>query len=93
MAKAQSPPVPYVLIGARHKHTGVFFGFNFRDGRCDVPAEAHLSCGHVLREHYSAMPLDEAVREKIVDSEGNLVPSDADKADKADKRKKAGEDK
>jgi len=50
----------FVLIGPVKGATRKCFGFQFTNGVAEIPGEAVANCGHVLREHYSAFPVNEA---------------------------------
>jgi hypothetical protein len=58
--------IPYVLVGSIKGRTMRVLGdIHFVDGRALIPESAHLSCGHLLRMDYSAVPESEVTPEVV----------------------------
>ncbi len=50
----------FILVGPNFGASGIWGGFHFRDGVCDVPQNGAENAAHLLSTFYSAYPEEEA---------------------------------
>ena len=69
--------IPYVLVGSIKGRTmRVLSDIHFVDGRALIPESAHLSCGHLLRMDYSAVPESEVTPDVVAEVVKHDVPAE-----------------
>lgn len=72
----------FILVGPNFGASGVWGGFRFRDGVCDVPADGVENTAHILGSFYSAYPEDQA-EEKHFEYLDSLEDPEVRKAEEA----------
>ena len=75
-----SKSIKYVSIGAVKGLTREVHGVKFKDGVAEVSEEYHKNSGHVLRDHYSAVPEAEAAEAQAAWQKGQDEVAAAAKA-------------